>query len=210
MELPKPAPRRCWLGHVGRQEAAQWNPIGGRTRDHSHPSESDGGGPTAGPNGSLRIAGTGAPSDLLWTHEMALQLLAEPRSSASQRAAEQPLGCGSGHRRRVVAVVFVVVVQFAGSASEDVAALPLTEVLRRKSKIDRTLVISGLAVVHCGADALWFQGQAVLLFDYFVGVVAVVAALGGSYWSLFTVCCSRRIEGIRLCDARGEARRRHR
>ena len=87
--------------------------------------------------------------------------------------------------------VFVVVVQFAGSASEDVAALPLTEVLRRKSKIDRTLVISGLAVVHCGADALWFQGQAVLLFDYFVGVVAVVAALGGSYWSLFRLVRSR-------------------
>ena len=79
--------------------------------------------------------------------------------------------------------LLLVILQFP--VPEDIAALPLTEVLRKRTHVDQVLVLSGFVVLHCGADALWFAGQAVLLFDFFVGLVLLIAMLGRSYWRLF-------------------------
>jgi len=87
--------------------------------------------------------------------------------------------------------VFVVIVQFAGDAGKDISALPLTEVLRRRSRIDVAFLASGIAVLHCGADALWFHGQAVLILDFAFALVPLILILGITYLRLFKIIASR-------------------
>ena len=81
--------------------------------------------------------------------------------------------------------VFIVVVQYTGSTSSLLSAVPLPEVLRQKTRIDLALIVAAIAVIHSGVDALWFVGSAVLAFDFFLCFVTFVLVLGLSVVILF-------------------------
>jgi hypothetical protein len=87
--------------------------------------------------------------------------------------------------------IFVVVVQYSSSDKNGIIALPVTEVLRRESKVDAALIYAAVSIVHSGADTVWIRCKPVLIFDFIVTLVVLVVMIGNSYFRLFQLISSR-------------------
>ncbi len=84
----------------------------------------------------------------------------------------------------VVIPVFLLTVQFAGSANDALAALPTTQVLRARTYSLEIVILSGIIVLHIGMDAMAFNSHAVLYFDFLL-LAILISCFGLAFYKLF-------------------------
>jgi hypothetical protein len=89
--------------------------------------------------------------------------------------------------------VALVTVQYSVSLHGNIAALPVSEVLRKVSVPTPVLLVAGIGLIKSGADAIWFQSSAVLLMDFVLVFLVTVFLVGYSFISLFSAINSQDV-----------------
>jgi hypothetical protein len=86
--------------------------------------------------------------------------------------------------------VLFLISQHAASLHDDMLGLPVAEVLRSETGMVPILVFAAFGLARVGADAVWFQAQAVLTFDFFAVFLVTLALLGFASLRLFQLATS--------------------